>query len=645
MTARLISVGDDFALPTVVKVADANLPAASNAATVGAKLDAAAAAATYAAKSVETSKLDASQRGAADGVAPLGTDGKVPDANLADRLQDSALVAKYATLDANGKQPVRKSELVLNIKDYGATGVATQDITTQVQAALADIKAAGGGTLLFKDGEFWWPSPHTAQLTSNTTVMGINATLRKRLSSDSTALFCIKSDGATGYGSGARNVRFIGLKVRGDFATGRTAGLLGANHGSNITVENCVFDECLGRGHIMDMGGCENVTVRNNVFRGASYPLDSDKYNECIQADNSTYDGSSAPETVAGSYDGLPSRNFYVTGNKFLPITVAGVDYPAPTPFGSHFSVADQYHSNLNFIDNVVDTPADDRSSTLRGIVHFRGTKGAKVKGNRFINRGNVACHAVKTYVITDSFTTADAGTQNAVSTTLATPMVCADIEVSGNVFIGFGNTTIATIPIINIAGDQATGTNVAGVKVNNNVFESCYGADYTANVGSNLIELADCVDAEIENNRMDGGRRLIYFQDVDRISIRGNKINKTSSGVAVNGFRSTMIDFTGNKINDYAGGFLISGGLGVNVANNQFRGERSTSFTSINIGGTSQRYVVTGNDILSTVTGSKGVLIQQTSTVGIVRTNIVTGMTTPISVTADSTATVDGNL
>jgi len=267
------------------------------------------------------------------------------------------------------------------------------------------------------------------------------------------------------------------------------------------------------------------------------------------------------------------------------------------------------------------------------------------VRGNRFINRGNVACHAVKTYVITDSFTTADAGTQNAVSTTLATPMVCADIEVSGNTFIGFGNTTIATIPIVNIAGDQASGTNVAGVKVTDNRFESCYGADYTANVGSNLIEIADAVDVEVERNRCDGGRRLLYFQDVDRIGIRHNIINKTSSGVAINGLRGTVVDITGNKFNDYAGGFLISAGLGVNVNNNQFRGERSTSFSSINIGGTSTRFIVTGNDVETTTTGSKCVLIQQTSTKGIVRSNILTGATTPISIDGTSNAVNDGNI
>jgi hypothetical protein len=44
-----------------------------------------------------SSKLDAAQKGAASGVAPLGSDSKVPDASLPDRLATAALNATYAT--------------------------------------------------------------------------------------------------------------------------------------------------------------------------------------------------------------------------------------------------------------------------------------------------------------------------------------------------------------------------------------------------------------------------------------------------------------------------------------------------------------------------------------------------------------------
>lgn len=618
MTDRLIAVGDDFTLPAAVKITDANLPDASKAENITEAL---------------AFKLDAAEKGVAGGVATLGDDSRVPDTELPTRLQDAALDGRY----------VRKGGQVINVKDYGAVGDGVADETNAVQQALGDLAAAGGGTLIFPPGTYWWPSPHTAQIKSNITIQGDGATLIKRFASDSTMFFCIKSNGATGYGSGAKNVTFVGLNLRGDFANGRTAGLLGANHGSNILVDRCVFDQCLGKGHILDLGGCEDVVVRNCVFRGSNYPAPEDRYNECIQADNSTYIGSSAPDD-AGSYDGLASRNFLIENCRFLPLTVGGVTYPAPVPFGTHFSVTDQYHTNLQFLNNIVDTPSEDTASTYRGLLHFVGAKGIRIRGNRFINRTGAAVSAVRTIVISTSFPATDAGLASPVSATLATPIVCSDIEVSGNTFIGFNTTTSTTSSVVVVYGDQATGNNVQGVKINDNRFEGCY-VDYTQNVGPSLIEVIDVADVEIARNRMDGGRRLVYFQDADRIGIRGNEINKTSSGVAVNGFRSTLIDFSHNKINDYAGGFLIAGGLGVNVNNNQFRGERTGSFTTINIGGTSQRFIVTGNDVLTTVTSSKPVLVQQTSTVGIVRSNILTGATVAVTVNADSTATVDGNL
>lgn len=63
MTDHIVSVGDDLALPQEVKVLDGNLPAASKAAAIALK-------------------LDASQKGAASGVATLDAAGRVPVAQI-----------------------------------------------------------------------------------------------------------------------------------------------------------------------------------------------------------------------------------------------------------------------------------------------------------------------------------------------------------------------------------------------------------------------------------------------------------------------------------------------------------------------------------------------------------------------------------
>ena len=98
----------------------------SAAAAAGPKLDAATAATTYAAKSVETSKLDASQKGAVSGVAPLGTDSKVPDANLPTYVAPAAL-------NAPASQPVSFEQFPFAAQgqiDANTAVIAQDTITT-----------------------------------------------------------------------------------------------------------------------------------------------------------------------------------------------------------------------------------------------------------------------------------------------------------------------------------------------------------------------------------------------------------------------------------------------------------------------------------------------------------------------------------
>ncbi|MUU72423.1 glycosyl hydrolase family 28-related protein [Pseudarthrobacter sp. GA104] len=86
------------------------------------------------------------EKGAPSGVATLDLESKVPALQLPD------LSTKYATLDPQGRQPVRKGELFINVKDYGAVGDGIADDSPGLQAALN--AASAGCTVFFPPGTY-----------------------------------------------------------------------------------------------------------------------------------------------------------------------------------------------------------------------------------------------------------------------------------------------------------------------------------------------------------------------------------------------------------------------------------------------------------------------------------------------------------
>lgn len=84
-----------------------------------------------------------------------GDDGPIVDAIEVERflgemgLSPTALSDTYATLDANGKQPVRKGELVVNVKDYGAIGNGVADDTAALNGAASAAAAIGQDVRLY----------------------------------------------------------------------------------------------------------------------------------------------------------------------------------------------------------------------------------------------------------------------------------------------------------------------------------------------------------------------------------------------------------------------------------------------------------------------------------------------------------------
>lgn len=131
----------------------------------------------------------AANKGAANGYAPLDSSNKVPAANLPidddspyEQAVHKGTASGYAALDSGSKVPtvqlggagadntkflrgdqvwtvvsdanaVHKGDLVINVKDYGATGNGVTDDTTSIQAAINALSGTGG-TVYFPVGTY-----------------------------------------------------------------------------------------------------------------------------------------------------------------------------------------------------------------------------------------------------------------------------------------------------------------------------------------------------------------------------------------------------------------------------------------------------------------------------------------------------------
>lgn len=119
--------GNYLTLDSNSKVPETNLPT---------RLAAAELNSTFASKSVEISKLDASQKGSASGVAALGSDSKLLETNIPTRLADTSLNATYVGLKQAAKNP-----------DLLIAGAVTLDGSDQVTSSAVQWPDGSPGTL------------------------------------------------------------------------------------------------------------------------------------------------------------------------------------------------------------------------------------------------------------------------------------------------------------------------------------------------------------------------------------------------------------------------------------------------------------------------------------------------------------------
>lgn len=430
----------------------------------------------------------------------------------------------------------------VSVKEFGAKGDGVTDDTQAFTDALAAINSAGGGTLLVPPATYVMSG--WARIYSNTTVSGYGATIIKGASASATMCFGILSAGKKGYGSGARRVSFLGLTFRGSFATNRRIGILGANHGDDILIQDCDFIEAHIEAHIADLGGCRRVTVSRCNFIGSKINSPANAYNECIQADNSTRFGSSVLDSP-GSYDGLPSSDISVVDSSFLPLTIAGVNYPAPIPFGSHYGIAGTWHERLSFISCTVIDPPTDTASAFRGVLHFVGARDITIEKCVFETTASANSRIIANIPLTTTIDIADVESSSPTTKPLAVPVQSTGWTIRDNVFKGF-KASADPQSLILLRGTSAASRGGSAL-IEGNKFYDCYGTDLTSGSGPIVVDAYACDDLTIVSNRLRNVRNLVSFGGgggSERVVVSGNTVDGASatSVVTCDGAKSVSI-------------------------------------------------------------------------------------------------------
>jgi len=155
---------------------------------------------------------------------------------------------------------------VVNVLDFGVVG---DGITVNINNIQNAINAAVNPTVIFPQGTYIIPGQIV--LPSRVKVQGFNATLKQ--TSSSTTTFSVTGarnviiDGLTFNGCGSTDTAVVDV-IPGN-ANAKAVGIRFSEKTSNVTIQNCTFNNFKNAG-VLFTGGGSAIEINNNVFSGTS---------------------------------------------------------------------------------------------------------------------------------------------------------------------------------------------------------------------------------------------------------------------------------------------------------------------------------------------------------------------------------------
>lgn len=540
---------------------------------------------------------------------------------------------------------VYKNGADLDVHDFGAKGDNIQDDSPAFAAAMAALPASGG-RIRFRPKMTYWLNTFP-EMRDDVVIDLQGATLIKDVRSIDPYIFVGLSNRGTGYGSGPSRWVLRNGTLKGDFYDGvgtYRSCAISLHHCDDILIENIVWEQAITNAHVLDMGACRNVTIRDCKIMG--YRQTGQGYVEAIQLDWSIAVGVPVDRIKnPTSYDGLACQNIVVERVQCLPLKVGAITYPAPNLIGSHSCIDGRWNKNVIVRDCLIQDGYEMTGSGFRGWIHGYAIDGMLISGCKFVNTVSRAATPISFHQTPVGTILADVTDPAAAAKTLlGGPMACHNVTVENCTFEGFNNTNTSQA-LINIQGASASSSR--GMRVVGNRAINCYPGTTPSANGPLFVNLEYGTSATVVGNYADKIRGLCTATNSPRTMILDNNVDTVYFNLCYFPAGSDGGTIKGNNVTQSYSGILVGASNTVITGNNIAGSTGTGNQNLIQASGAASGTIISGNVLQASGVGTApGTGIFMSGSKGRAVDNIVLGTygAAPVSVTGTD-ITQSGNV